>query len=355
MAIRRSSSLRLGIFVTLAIGLFITALLILGRKQNLFQSTVRISTEFKDVQGLKIGNKVRFTGIETGNVVNMTIIADTSVLVEMSIQEEIVPYIKKNSVATIGNEGLMGNKIVIIMPGTPGAESVKRGDKIPSIEQVEIDDIMNEVMKSGQKISIVADNLINITDKIDKGEGIFGKIFTDTSFTRDLDKSARNLTSITHELDDILGKVNRGEGVLGKIFADTLFARKLDSASYSIEEIFQNFEDITRKINQGEGIFGRLFTDTTISNNLYYASRDLQQITGNLVEVTSKINSQDNVLSKIIADPAFADSLEVMMQRLNEGLIEATEASEAIKRSGLIRLFSKKKENGKGKKEDEEQ
>ena len=106
------NSLRIGFFIFIGFLLFVAAILILGRKRNMFKPTINISTVFRDVRGLKVGNNVRFTGIEVGTIVAITILSDTAVNVEMSMERQVIPYIKKNSVATIGNDGLMGNKIV---------------------------------------------------------------------------------------------------------------------------------------------------------------------------------------------------------------------------------------------------
>ena len=346
---------RVGAFVFFGFLLLIIAIVIIGREENIFRDTIQIRSVFRDVKGLQVGNKVRFTGIEVGNVMEMVIESDTSVLVILSVEKEVTPFIKKNSLATIGNQGLMGNKIVIILPGTSDADPISDGDYLKSIEPVEIDDIMNEIMVSSERISVVSENLIDITGKINRGEGIFGKIFTDTTFTKNLDKTSENTALLTQNLIDITDKINRGEGVLGKVFTDTTFSFSMDTASQNINRISSNLVDITRKISEGEGIFGRLFVDTTLTGRIYETTINLEQASKELKEVSEKFNNQNNALNKFIADSLFADSIEVLLYNLNDGVDAVTEASDAIKRSGLIRLFSKKKEEEKnGKKKNDE-
>lgn len=344
----------MGLFITIAAAIFIAAIIIVGRDQNLFRSTLKISTTFKDVKGLKIGNNVRFTGIQVGTVVDMVIISDTAVRVDLSIDNDVAHFIRKNSIASIGNEGLMGNKILIVLPGTQESPSIEEGDELRSIEPIEIDDIMNEVQSSAEKINQVSNNLISITEKINRGDGIFGKIFTDTSITSNLDRTAFNAVQISQNLTEISEKVNRGEGFLGKLFIDTSFSAQLDTAGRTISTISTNIMEITDKINKGEGIFGRLFTDTSITNNLYLTSRNLESTTKNLYNLTEKMNTQGNAINTLVADSTFSDSLQLFMNRLNKAVIEASEASEAIKNSGLIRLFSKNPDK-KAKTEEKEE
>ena len=74
MAEIKNRSIRVGLFIFLSFLLFVLAILILGRKRNMFQPTIKITTIFSDVRGLKVGNNVRFSGIEVGAVVGISII-----------------------------------------------------------------------------------------------------------------------------------------------------------------------------------------------------------------------------------------------------------------------------------------
>ena len=338
-------AIRLGTFITAGVLLFIIALYLIGSKQNMFGINVKVTTVFADVKGLREGAVVRFTGIDVGAVSKLQILSDSSVIVEMAIEKKVTHFIKKNSIASIASQGLMGNKIVVLLPGSPDMPSIEQGDNLPSIIPIETDDILKEIKTSSERISEVSGNLVDITAKINRGEGIFGKIFTDTSFAYNLSKTSQNLK----ELSDM---VNSGEGFIGKLFADTTFSGDLDSTARYISEIARNLEEVTDKINRGEGIVGKMFTDTSLTNNLYMASQNLNESTGNLEEVTDNLieftetmNSGQGVVHKMLVDSVFADSLDIALRNLNETLIEVRKASEAVQKSGMIRAFSKDKKS----------
>ncbi|MNF96416.1 mce related protein [compost metagenome] len=59
---------KLGMFVTIGLLLFILAVYFIGKQKNLFGSTFNITSEFKTVSGLEVGNNVRFSGINIGTV-----------------------------------------------------------------------------------------------------------------------------------------------------------------------------------------------------------------------------------------------------------------------------------------------
>lgn len=347
MNTRERRNLVVGIFTTLGLVIFIGAIYLVGSKENIFGSTIRISAVFQDVQGLREGDRVRLSGIEIGTVSRIGFLSDNRVWIDMSLDAEQAAFVSKDSRATVANEGLMGAKVVMLFPGSPGALPVEENDTLMTVEQADIDDIMREVQRSSENITRVTGELISITEKINRGEGVFGTIFTDTSITSNVDEAADNIARITASLSELSDRVNRGEGIIGKLFADTMLSAGIDRAEQDIGEITQNIKEITEKISQGEGIFGRLFTDTALTSKLFRTSQNLEYATANLVELTASLNRDSTALGLLIDDPAFADSLEVLMQRINTGIIEATEAAEAIQRSGLIRLFSRDKEKKK--------
>jgi phospholipid/cholesterol/gamma-HCH transport system substrate-binding protein len=330
-----------GLFISIGLLLLIVGIYFVGQQQNLFEPTVNVHAVFDDVQGLKVGDNVRYSGIDIGTVSHIRLVPQSRVLTTLTLKEDVSWFIKDDSRASIGNEGLMGSKIVVILPGAMEREPISDDDTLTTIEQVDIDEIMRDVKRSSENISLVSRNLIDITGSIKRGEGIFGTLFSDTTLTNDLNTTGRNAAIISQNLIDVTEKINSGYGILGKLFADTTLTRELDSASHNLNVISENIAQITKKIERGEGIFGRLFTDTTITNNLYNTSKNMALSTSNLVAVTGKLNNENNALSKIIDDPSFADSLDVFMQRLNEGILEVTKASEAIQNSGFIRFMSK--------------
>jgi len=356
MGKNRKSTIRLGMFIAGGVLLFIVIIYLIGGKQNMFTSSMKITTVFTDVKGLQEGANVRFTGIDVGAVNRLEILTDSTVLVEISLDRKVTKFIKKDSRATIASQGLMGNKLVILTPGSAEIPSIEEGDNLPSLAPVELDDIIKEIKISGERISRVSANLILITDKMERGEGIFGKIFTDTSFAYNLSRTSRNLRVLSD-------KINRGEGLIGKLLVESDFSSELDSAAVYISGISQNLEGITDKINRGEGLIGRLTTDTTLTYNIYQASHNLsdathnlETMTGNLSEFTETMNTGQGILNKMLVDSAFADSLDVALQNLNKTLIELQMASEAVQKSGMVRAFSRKarKEEEKARKEEEE-
>ena len=106
------SKIKLGIIVVSSILIFIVAIYFIGQRQQLFSTTFQVSGVFKDISGLQVGNNVRFSGINVGVVQHIEQVTDSTVKVEMLVDEKARKFMKKNVKAIIGSDGLMGNKIV---------------------------------------------------------------------------------------------------------------------------------------------------------------------------------------------------------------------------------------------------
>jgi phospholipid/cholesterol/gamma-HCH transport system substrate-binding protein len=190
---KKDNKIALGIFVSLGLGLFIICIYFIGKKQQLFSSTFQVSGIFRDISGLQIGNNVRFSGINVGVIDNIEMIADTAVRVDIIIDESARKFIKKDSKAIIGSDGLMGNKIVVIMPGTFAAKVIEDKDYMTTAFPVSMDDIMLKLKITSTNAAIITDDLAAITDNIRNGKGTIGKLFMDTVFAQNIDRTIVNM------------------------------------------------------------------------------------------------------------------------------------------------------------------
>src|SRR6187402_336270 len=120
--------IRLGLFVIVGVGLFILGIFIIGKQKNLFDPVFTLTATFHDIGGLQVGNTVRFSGINVGTVDNIAIINDSTVKVDMLIKKDVQRFIKTDSNAGIGSEGIIGDKVIVLSQGgSANAKVVKSG------------------------------------------------------------------------------------------------------------------------------------------------------------------------------------------------------------------------------------
>src|SRR6478752_4918175 len=160
-----SQKIRLGIFVIIGLALFIVIVYFIGKKQKMFGDTNELYTVFDNVNGLELGNNVRYSGINVGTVTEIEMINDTTIKVTMIIDESVFPHIKKNAVATIKSDGLVGNMIINIVPGKTKQSAVAPGDEITSASQIRTEDILNTLNTTNQNAAKLSADLLQVTQE----------------------------------------------------------------------------------------------------------------------------------------------------------------------------------------------
>jgi phospholipid/cholesterol/gamma-HCH transport system substrate-binding protein len=188
---------KLGMFVTIGLVLFIGTIYFIGQQKNLFGPTFNLKSQFKTVNGLKEGNNVRFSGINVGTVKEIELITDTSVIVKLVLKKEVQQFIKTDARASIGSDGLMGDKVLTISPGTTSKSMVKNNATIASNKAIEIEDIMKGVKTTVDNAAIITDELAEFSYKINSGKGTLSKLLSDEKMGQKLDASLSNLESGT--------------------------------------------------------------------------------------------------------------------------------------------------------------
>ncbi len=193
---------RLGLFVAIGLALFVGAVFIIGKQKNMFNPVFRLTTTFFNVSGLQVGNNVRFSGINVGTVDKISIISDSTVMVEMLIRKEVNQFIKSDCEVTIGSEGLIGDKLIIITQGSEDAAMARDGQRLLSSEPVETDAILSSLEITAGNAEVISFQLAEIMVKINSGNGTLGRLIQDSTIAENLSKTMINLESSTKGLDE---------------------------------------------------------------------------------------------------------------------------------------------------------
>ncbi len=194
--------IRLGLFVAAGLALFVLAVFIIGKQKNLFNPVFKITTTFYNESGLQVGNNIRFSGINVGTVDRIKIINDSTVRVDMLVRKEVKQFIKSDSEVTIGSEGLIGDRLLIITQGSTDAPEAAEGEMLSSTEPVETDAIMASLEITAANAEIITFQLAEIMIKINSGEGTLGRLIQDTTFAENLNQTMVNLKSSSQGLEE---------------------------------------------------------------------------------------------------------------------------------------------------------
>ena len=201
---------KLGMFVITGLVLFIGTVYFVGKQKNLFGSTFHLQSRFKTVSGLKEGNNVRFSGINVGTVNGIELETDSTVLVDLLIRKEVQQFIKSDAAASIGSDGLMGDKVLTISPGNGSSPQVKNNAIITSTSPVEMSDIMSSLKTSVDNAGIITTQLAAFTSNMNSGKGALSKLISDENFSNSLQSTLTNLQASTNQFSRFTTDLNQG-------------------------------------------------------------------------------------------------------------------------------------------------
>lgn len=314
-----SQKIRLGLFVIIGLIIFILAVYFIGDKQQMFGKTYHLKAIFNNVNGLQIGNNVRYSGINVGTVQGIEMVNDTIIRVDMLIDKTIFSFIKKDAVAIIGSDGLVGNMIINILPGKGTSPPVNPGDEIKSLNRIRTDDMLNTLGVTNKNASLLTADLLKITKEITEGKGAVGLLIKDSILAKDLKETVHYLKitgkgtseSVT-KLNRIISSLDNKDNVIG-VLKDTAVAnnmktivQNLDESSYKIDKVVTNLNSTITNIKDGKGAI--------------------------------------NYLSN---DPELVRKIDSTMTNINEASFRLNENMEALKHNFLFRGYFRKQEKAK--------
>lgn len=282
---KSNNTWKLGLFVVLSLAVFLVTIYFIGKSQNLFGTTFHLQAKFKNVSGLRIGNNVQLSGINIGTIKDIEFVSDSTVVVNMVIRSSIQKYIKVDAFATIGSDGLMGDKVLMISPGTNSREVVKDYAMITSNKAVGMESLMIGLKKSIDNAEIVTQQLSEFSYKINHGKGALSKVLTDEEFSKSIDKTLQNLQVGTDEFVVFSKKMNDKNGTLSKLMTDPSYANSVKTTLTSFEKSANDINLFTAKLNNGNGIVSKLLTDEKMANSLDSTLINLKTGTKKLNEI----------------------------------------------------------------------
>lgn len=294
MAKRSVNNVKLGAFVLAGLLFLVLLLYMIGRNRNLFSSNYILKARFVNVQGLVPGSNVRYSGIQTGTVKSIDIVNDTTIEISMLVDTKMENIIKKDAIVSIGSDGLVGNKVVNIIPGDANDELAKDGDILLSRNPIDTDSILKTLSKTNEDVAEVVSGLKLTVERINNSTALWS-ILADESLPEDLRQSASNIRKATSraglmadDLHDIVTDVKSGKGTVGTLLRDTAFANNLNQAVIKMKQVGTNADKLSLQmntlltglqndLNTGKGAANAILKDTSVVNKLNTSLDNIQK------------------------------------------------------------------------------
>lgn len=307
--------IKLGFFVLLGILLFLAAVFMIGSENNIFSRTFTAYSVFKNVEGLKEGDNVWLAGVKIGKVKDVKIVSEGKVVVVLTLKDKQNQFIKHDATAFIGSDGLVGNKIVVIRPGT-SQQILQDTDTIGAFSPADTQDLINIARDVGENTRSLTHDLQALSKKIADGKGLVGELMQDGPLAQEIRQAVDGFKSTSlqtsrasAELASMMYKLNNGDGLVNTLASDTTLPLVFDETLRNVKEVSRNSAEMSRSIQQ----------------------------------LVAKMNNGNNAIGILLADTLFANRLKSTLQNAQSASAKLDENMEALRHNIFLRGYFRKK------------
>ncbi|HET8828065.1 MAG TPA: MlaD family protein [Pelobium sp.] len=312
----KKKAITVGIFLFVGILIFLLGVFTLGGQRKVFVKSFQLQVVFDDIQGLKVGNNVWFSGVKVGIIKKIEFYGTSQVKVTLNVEEEAHKYIHKDAKASISSDGLIGSKIVVIDGGSPKFPFIEDGDVIAVNKTLSTDDIMKTLQVNNKNLNDITRDFKLLAANLVEGKGTLGALLTDQQIADDFKAIVKNLETTTASTSRMASQLN-------------MFSSKLNTKG---------------------GLADELLTDTVVFAKLRSSINELQKtaastarMTENLDHASGQLTKSDNAVGILLNDPKTADQVKTLMNNLETSSKKLDENMEALQHNFLLRGFFKKK------------
>jgi phospholipid/cholesterol/gamma-HCH transport system substrate-binding protein len=302
--LKLSPEAKVGLFVFIGIILLVYMSLRLGGFRLGREEGYDITVRLDSVAGLDRDASVRIAGVEVGRVKDISL-EENKAKLTLRIDPDI--KVGKDFTAVLKTQGLLGEKYLELLPGSPDAPVLEEGGEITRVTTYTDMDalitILSDVAKDIKKVSEslgaviggkegettlrnIVKNIEDITFRmnraIQRNDDKLDRIMTNLDeFSKNLKDETPKITEGLKEVADNLNEViqenrdNLKSGVENLKAASHKLEETIDTINRITEEVGPKIGEtattignVAKKLDEGEGTLGKLINDPTVHENL---------------------------------------------------------------------------------------
>jgi phospholipid/cholesterol/gamma-HCH transport system substrate-binding protein len=265
------------------------------------------------VNGLQTGNNVWFSGVKIGTVSTLNFFGKSQVEVNMKIITKAQQYIRKDAKVKISNDGLIGNKILVIYGGTEESAVIEEGDTLAVEKTFSSEDMINTLQDNNENLKSITNDLKTISRKLAAGEGTIGKLLNDSSVYENINAATASL----------------------------------QTASLKAQELVSSLAVFSSGLNKKGTLMNELTTDTIVFNSVKATVLQLHQIADSATLFVSDLKkaagNPNSSIGILMYDEETGARLKETVKNLESGSKKLDEDLEAAQHNIFLRSFFKKK------------
>jgi phospholipid/cholesterol/gamma-HCH transport system substrate-binding protein len=315
-------ALRVALLVIVALAILTYTIVKLGNAARLFTRRYTLYAFVPNASGLREGGQVTVAGQLAGSIGKIEFLPvdnDTArnLRITVEIDEDLQQQVRADSRVILRNQGLLGDRLFDITPGTPKFRELHGGDTLrlgPTMDYAMM------IARAGAVLTDVAGlthDLRGITQSIAKGNGTIGKLLTDREL---YDRINRNLNATS----DLLERLQNPNGSVGKLLDDPRLYTELT-------DMVGQIDTLMTRLNSGQGTAGKLLRDDSLYSNLV-------TVTARADSLVMSLQSGNGSASRFLSDTTLYNRMVEAVGHLNEILADIKKNPKRYTK-GAIKIF----------------
>ncbi len=306
------SQLKVGVIVLISMALLTTLLFLMTKASGMsvFSKKLVVHVFFENSAGLKKGGEVQLQGVTIGEVKDVVVSTDpsrklTPVEAILKLDPKFLASLHKDSKASLGTIGVLGDTIVNINSQTATGPQLEDGDELHTLETPNITDVVKASQGTIESLNVILAKMDKIVDKLQNGEGSVGQLINNP----DLYVKASQTVDEVHKLTL---QLNSGKGTIGKLMND-------DQLYDHLNDTAAKLDNIATALSDGKGSAGKLLHDDKLYDNLNATMAHANSL-------LAEADAGKGGLGILVKDPAFAtklsdtvNKLDLLLTNVNDG------------------------------------
>ncbi|MGI9038509.1 MAG: MlaD family protein [Gemmatimonadota bacterium] len=271
------------------------ALVLVGRSGNVFGDRYQLVTLVRSAAGLVPGATVQLAGQTVGQVNRVDLIpaeerpaTGEAIALWLDLNTEVRAQIRGDSRAQVRTQGLLGDRLIDITPGSAESPILTQGDTLRAAASVDYDALIADGAQAVGDLVEVTGHLSEMTRSLVDGEGTLGRLMTD-------DALYVELTGLAASMDTLMAAAAAPDGVVMRMLSD-------DSLFVSLRSTMAALDSTTAAVARGEGSLGMMLK----SDSLYASLLSSVQRTDSLL---ARVEGGEGSLGRMLEDPQLYEQL----------------------------------------------
>jgi len=277
------SELKVGLILVVALLVGTVAVASFSGIREYFRPTFVLSTHFEQVSGLKPGAVVMLSGVHVGNVTDLTLLPGDArgVKVDLAVFTSHRSEIRADAKASLGSQGLLGDKYVELSPGSAETPPVSPGATIAGTAPTDIAQVVDQAQDAADRLTTLLNELTALAKTAREGEGTAGRLLSDPTLYEEARGAAKAVSGTADEVNhtaeayrDLGKRLNdmiAADGTLGRLARDGEPFDRLNEALGRLDTVLE-------RVEKGEGSVGKALSDPELTDEVTGLVKDLRTL-----------------------------------------------------------------------------